>query len=159
MLMERYHIPFKNLNLVTYNSGGKARSAVAGGQVDFIAISAEGSESIREFLTPLAIFKAQRHPKWDIPTVNEAIKPLGFQVPIFSGSMRGFAVNAKLKRKYPKRYEILVNAIKKTLAKKTVQKFLKKGQIGGVWTGPEKSNKLLQETFEVYKKYGYLLKK
>ena len=159
MLMEKYHIPFKNLNLVTYNSGGKARSAVAGGQVDFIAISAEGSESIREFLTPLAIFKAQRHQDWDVPTVNEAIKPLGFQVPLFSGSMRGFAVNAKLKKLYPKRYNILVNGIKKTLAKKSVQKFLKKSKIGGVWTGPEKSNKLLKDTFDVYKKYGYLLKK
>lgn len=159
LLLEKYNIPEKNLNLVTYNSGSKARSAVAGGQVDIIAISAEGSESIREFLTPLAIFKGDRHSSWDVPTVNEAVKELGFEVPLFVGSTRGFAVNAKVKQKYPKRYEILVEAIKKTLAKKEVQKFLKKSKIGGVYTGPEKSNKLLRDSFEVYKKYGYLLKK
>ena len=159
MMLERYNIPFKNLNLVTYNSGGKARSAVAGGQVDLIAISAEGSESIREFLTPLAIFKEQRHPKWDIPTVNESLKEINITLPMFSGSMRGFAVNAKLKKEYPQRYKKIVEALKTTLAKKSVQKFLKKSQIGGTWTGPEKSNALLTESFEVYKKYGYLLKK
>lgn len=159
MLMEKYGIPSENLNLVTYQSGGKARAAVAGGQVDLIAVSAEGSQSIREFLTPLAIFKEERHPQWDIPTVNEAVKPLGFEVPYFNGSMRGFAVNAKMKKEYPERYAILVDAIKTTLAKKEVQKFLKSSSIGGTWTGPEKSNAILQNTFNVYKKYGYLLKK
>lgn len=158
LMLEKYGIPAKNLNLVTYNSGGKARSAIAGGQVDLIAISAQGSESIREFLTPLAVFKKERHPKWDVPTVNEAVKDLGFQIPMFSGSMRGFAVHGDLKKKHPERYNILVNAIKATLAKKEVQKFLKKSQIGGTWTGPEISNKLLKDSFEVYKKYGYLLK-
>lgn len=159
LMLEKYNIPSKNLNLVTYNSGGKARAAVAGGQVDLIAISAEGSESIREFLTPLAVFKEERHPKWDIPTVNESLKKLGIEIPMFSGSMRGFAVNAKMKKEYPKRYAFLVEGIKKTLAKKDVQKFLKKSQIGGTWTGPEKSNALLINSFEVYKKYSYLLKK
>jgi tripartite-type tricarboxylate transporter receptor subunit TctC len=159
MLLEKYGIPSDNLNLVTYNSGGKARAAVAGGQVDLIAISAEGSESIREFLTPLAIFKEDRHSQWDIPTVNEAVKELGFQVPFFSGSMRGFAVNAKMKTEYPERYALLVEAIKKTLAQKEVQKFLARSDIGGTWTGPEKSNAILLNSFEVYKKYSYLLEK
>ena len=159
MLMEKYGIPSENLNLVTYQSGGKARAAIAGGQVDLIAISAEGTQSIREFLTPLAIFKQERHPDWDIPTVNEALKPLGFQLPFFSGSMRGFAVNAKMKKKYPARYAFLVDSIKATLAQKEVQKFLKSSNIGGTWTGPEKSNAELRNSFEVYKKYGYLLKK
>ncbi|WP_024953724.1 Bug family tripartite tricarboxylate transporter substrate binding protein [Sulfurospirillum arcachonense] len=159
MLLEKHGIPSENLNLVTYQSGGKARAAVAGGQVDLIAISAEGSESIREFLTPLAIFKEERHPKWDVPTVNEAVKELGYQLPFFNGSMRGFAVSAKMKKEHPARYATLVDAIKKTLAKKDVQKFLKKSKIGGTWTGPEKSNAILKESFAVYKKYGYLLKK
>lgn len=159
MLMEKHGIPSENLNLVTYQSGGKARAAIAGGQVDLIAISAEGSESIREFLTPLAIFKEEAHPKWDVPTVNEAIKPLGYQLPFFSGSMRGFAVNAKMKKEHPERYAMLVNTIKTTLAKKEVQKFLKGNKIGGTWTGPEKSNAILVNSFDIYKKYGYLLKK
>ncbi len=89
LLLEKYGIPQENLNLVTYSSGGKARTAVAGGQVDLIAISAQGSESIREFLKPLAIVKDKRMKQWDAPTLNEAIKPLGIELPVFSGSMRG----------------------------------------------------------------------
>ena len=160
LIFERYNIPAENVNLVTYSSGGAARSAVAGGQVDFIAISAEGCESISEFLTPVAIFNDERIPSWDVPTVNEALKKeLGFEIPTFSGAMRGFAVRAGFKEKYPDHYKLLVEGIKNALADEETQKLLKDSQIGGVWTGPEKSNALLNQSFEVYKKYGYLLKK
>ena len=157
LLLEKYNIPQENLNLVTYSSGGKARTAVAGGQVDLIAISAEGSENIREFIKPLAILKNERIKQWDVPTLNEAVKPLGFQVPVFSGSMRGFAVKKEFKEKYPKRYTELTDAIKRTLDNKDVQKFLKSNQIGYDWTGPEESNKLIDESYQFFKQYGYLL--
>ncbi|ADG93267.1 conserved hypothetical protein [Arcobacter nitrofigilis DSM 7299] len=157
LLLEKYNIPQENLNLVTYNSGGKARTAIAGGQVDLIAISAQGSENIKEFIKPLAILKNDRVQQWDAPPLNEAIKSLGFKVPVFSGSMRGFAVRKEFKEKYPKRYEKLLGAIKRTLASKDVQKFLKSNQIGYVWTGPEESNKLIDESYQFFKKYGYLL--
>lgn len=160
LIFEKYGIPAENVNLVTYSSGGDARSAVAGGQVDFIAISAEGCESISEFLTPVAIFNDERIPSWDVPTVNESLKKeLGFEIPMFSGAMRGFAVRAGLKEKYPERYKALVEGIKAALEKPETQKFLNDSQIGGVWTGPEKSNALLKQSFEVYKQYGYLIKK
>ncbi len=159
LLLEKYGIPQENLNLVTYSSGGKARTAVAGGQVDLIAISAQGSESIREFLKPLAIVKDKRMKQWDAPTLNEAIKPLGIELPVFSGSMRGFAVPTKFKETQPERYAKLTDAIKKTLANKGVQKFLKKSNIGYTWTGPEKSNELIINSFNIFKNYAYLLKK
>ena len=160
LIFEKYGIPAENVNLVTYSSGGDARSAVAGGQVDFIAISAEGCESISEFLTPVAIFNDERIPSWDVPTVNEALKKeLGFEIPMFSGAMRGFAVRAGLKEQHPDRYKILVDGIKTALENKETQKLLNDSQIGGVWTGPEKANALLNQSFEVYKQYGYLLKK
>ena len=159
LLLEKYGIPQENLNLVTYSSGGKARTAVAGGQVDLIAISAQGSESIREFLKPLAIVKDKRMKQWDAPTLNEAIKPLGIELPVFPGSMRGFAVSTKFKEKNPERYAKLTDAIKRTLATKGVQKFLKKSNIGYTWTGPEKSNELILKSFDIFKSYGYLLKK
>jgi len=157
LLLDKYNIPQENLNLVTYSSGGKARTAVAGGQVDLIAISAQGSENIKEFIKPLAILKETRIKQWDAPTLNEAIKPLGFQVPVFSGSMRGFAVRKEFKEKYPKRYAILRDAIKRTLATKDVQKFLKANQIGYTWTGPEQSNRLIDESYKFFIEYGYLL--
>ncbi|MGB5918133.1 tripartite tricarboxylate transporter substrate binding protein [Arcobacter sp.] len=158
LMLDKYDIPQENLNLVVYNSGGKARTAIAGGQVDLIAISAQGSETIKEFIKPLAIVKDKRVKQWDAPTLNEAIEPLGFQVPVFNGSTRGFAVRKEFKEKYPKRYEKLTNAIKRTLARKDVQKFLKSNDIGYTWTGPEESNRLIQESYDIFKSYSYLVK-
>lgn len=159
LLLEKFNIPQDNLNLVTYSSGGKARTAVAGGQVDLIVISAQGSESIREFLKPIAIVKDKKMKQWDAPTLNEAIAPSGIKMPVFSGSMRGYAVSKKFKEKYPKRYKKLVEGMKRTLANKDVQSFLKKSDIGYVWTGPEESNKLIKESFDIFKSYSHLLKK
>ncbi len=159
LLLEKYNIPRENLNLVTYSSGGKARTAVAGGQVDLIVISAQGSESIREFIRPLAVLKDKRMKRWDAPTLNEAIAPLGFKLPVLPGSMRGFAVSSKFKKKYPNRFKKLTQAMQQTLATKGVQKFLKKSNIGYTWTGPEKSNQLILNSFDIFKEYAYLLKK
>jgi len=159
LLLEKFGIPQENINLVIYNGGGKARTAVAGGQVDLIAISAQGCESIREFIKPIAVLRDKRSKKWDAPTLNEAISSSGIKMPVLKGSMRGFAVSKKMKEKYPKRYKKLVDGFKKTLAKKSVQKFLKKNDIGYTWTGPEKSNKLILESYDVFKKYSHLLKK
>jgi tripartite-type tricarboxylate transporter receptor subunit TctC len=157
LLLEEAGIPQDNLNLVTYSSGGEARSAVAGGQVDFTSISAQGSEGIREFLTPLAIVNEERIEQWDVPTVNEALGPLDMEVPVLQGSMRGFAVTSETERQYPERYEVLAEAIQNTLARKDVQEHLSSNDIGGVWVGPERSNEILKSNFEVFKKYADLL--
>lgn len=157
LLLEEAGIPQDNLNLVTYNSGGEARSAVAGGQVDFVSISAQGSEGIREFLTPLAIVNDERIEQWDVPTINEALEPMDIEVPVLQGSMRGFAVTAETQRQYPERYEVLTEAIQNTLARKDVQEHLASNDIGGVWVGPERSNELMQTNYEVFTKYADLL--
>jgi tripartite-type tricarboxylate transporter receptor subunit TctC len=159
LLLEKYNIPQENLNLVTFNSGGKARSAVAGGQVDFIIISAEGSEGIREFLNPLAVVRDERSDRWDAPTINEAVKGDGVSMPVIRGSMRGFAVSSEFKNKFPQRYEQLTNSFQNTLANKGVQKTLKGNNIGGVWIGPDKSDELMKENFEMFNTYKYLLDK
>jgi tripartite-type tricarboxylate transporter receptor subunit TctC len=157
MLLDEAGIPQKNLNLVTYNNGGEARSAVAGGQVDFISISAQGSEGIREFLTPLAIVSDERIDQWDVPTINEALEPMGLEVPVLQGSMRGFAVTSETERQFPERYEQLAEAIKNSLARNDVQDQLASGDIGGAWVGPERSNELMRTNFAVFKQYAELL--
>jgi len=158
LLLDANNIPQENLALVTYNGGGKARAAIAGAQVDLIAISAQGSEGIREFLKPIAVVRDDPSDKWDAPTVNEALKGLQVSVPVLPGSMRGFAVSTEFKQKHPERFEKLSLAIQNTLARKDVQKFLKKSDIGGVWVGHEKSNALMKQNFDVFKKYAHLLK-
>ncbi|MDR5907179.1 tripartite tricarboxylate transporter substrate binding protein [Franzmannia qiaohouensis] len=157
MLLDEMDIPQENLNLVTYQNGGEARSAVAGGQVDFIAISAQGSEGIREFLTPLAIVNDERVSQWDAPALNEALASLNIEVPVFQGSMRGLAVSSEFERQHPERFEKLSNAIQSTLARKDVQEHLESNDIGGVWVGPERANALMRENYETFEKYAHLL--
>lgn len=157
LLLQNSGIPQKNLNLVTYNSGGKARSAAAGGQVDFIAISAEGCEGIREFLNPLAVVLDEPSKSWDAPVVNEALKPLGVTVPVLPGSIRGFAVKAEVKEKYPERFQALVDAFQGLLSDKGVKKFLSGNKIGAEFTGPDKTQELMQQNYEIFNQYKGLM--
>lgn len=158
LLLESLGIPQENLNLVTYNSGGQARAAVAGGVVDFIVISAKGSEPIREYLRPLAIVSDQADQSWNAPPINEALKPLGIEVPLLPGSARGFATTAAFKREHPKRFEKLVSAFKRALENGELQSQLDSADIGKRWIGPEQSGKIMKDSFDIFKGYSHLLK-
>lgn len=158
LLLELYGIPTDSLNLVTYNSGGKARAAVAGGVVDFIVISAKGSESIREYIRPLAIVSDEDELDWNAPAINKALAPLGIEAPVLQGTIRGFATSAEFKRNYPERFEFLTAAMKRTLENPELRALLKRSSISGRWTGPEQSEKLMKYNFEASKKHSYLLK-
>lgn len=157
ILLKYYGIPENNVEIRLFNNGKMARDAIKDKQVDVIIISSQGSELIREQIRTLAVSSAERHPQWDVPTVNEAIEPLGFQIPLFTGSMRGFAVAKSLKEKYPERYDILVKGFLKVLAKKEVQKYLREERIGSTWTGPKKSTKFMHDTFWIYEQNAHLL--
>ncbi|MDD3343071.1 MAG: tripartite tricarboxylate transporter substrate-binding protein [Sulfurospirillaceae bacterium] len=156
LLLEKFNIKKEKLIYVFFENGQKARSSLVSKKVDFLIISAQGSEIIREHLKPLAIIKETRAKKWDAPTLNEAIASTGISLPILRGSMRGFAVSKVFKENYPKRYRYLVEALKKTLAQKRVQRALKVENIGYSWLGPEHSNALMKESFETFKSYDYL---
>jgi len=158
LLLELYGIPSDSLNLVTYNSGGKARAAVAGGVVDFIVISAKGSESIREYIRPLAIVSDEDERDWNAPAINKALAPLGLEVPVLQGTIRGFATSAEFKRNYPQRFAFLTAAMKRTLENPKLQALLKRSSISGRWTGPEQSERIMKFNFEASKKHSYLLK-
>lgn len=157
MLLHYYNIPKQNVEIHLFNNGKTARDAVKNDKVDVMIISSQGSELVREHIRTLAVFSAERHPKWDVPTVNEVTESLGFQLPLFTGSMRGFAVKKTLKEKYPERYTLIVETFLKVLAKKEVQKHLREERIGGVWMGPKRSTHLIQESFDVYKSNAHLL--
>jgi len=158
LLLEASGIPQENLNLVAYNGGGLARAAVAGGVVDFIIISAQGTESIREYVRPLAIVGQQRNSEWDAPTLTEAMAPTGFKVPVLPGTIRGFATTAEFKRRYPERFQKLVLAMKTALENEELIELLGRASIGGQWIGPARSEQTMQETFAIFRDYSYLLK-
>ena len=158
LLLEVSGIPQENLNLVAYNGGGLARAAVAGHVVDFIIISAEGTEGIREYVRPLAIVSPERNPEWDAPTLADAMAPTGVEVPLLPGTIRGLATSAETKRVYPERFEILARAVESALANEELAELLEQASIGGRWVGPDESERLMRETFAIFEEYGYLLK-
>ena len=158
LLLEVNGIPQDNLNLVTYNSGGLARAAVAGGVVDYIVISAQGTEGISEYIRPLAILSEQRNPRWNAPTLNEALEPMGISVPVLPGSIRGFATTAEFKRNYPQRFATIAEAIKRALQNEELLEILERSAIGSRWTGPEQSETIMKTTFSIFENYSYLLK-
>jgi len=157
LLLEANKIPQENLNLVAYNGGGQARAAVAGGVVDFIVISAHGTESIKEYITPLAIASDRRNPAWDAPTLNEALAPMGMSAPVLPGSIRGFATTKIFKDQHPERFQTLANAIERALHREELQATLNRAEIGGRWIGPEASTEMMRTAFDIFKEYSYLL--
>ena len=157
LLLEVSGIPQDHLNLVTYNGGGLARAAVAGGVVDFIVISAEGTEAIREYIRPVAILSRQRSAEWDVPTLTEAMAPTGLKVPVLPGSIRGFATTAEFKRQYPERFQTLATALRTALESEELIELLARSSIGARWIGPEESETVMRETFGIFKDYSYLL--
>ncbi|MEF2549141.1 hypothetical protein VQ045_18450 [Aurantimonas sp. E1-2-R+4] len=157
LLLEAAGLTDSDLNIVTYESGGAARAAVAGGQVDFTILGGEGSEGIRDMITPLAVVRDEPAPEWDAPTVAEALKEIGLEMPVVSGSIRGLATDAEFKEKYPERWGKLVAAYKATLEKPEVKKYLEENSIGGEWLGPEKTTEVVNRNYEVIKKYKDLM--
>ena len=157
LMLQEAGIPEKNLNLVTYASGGKARSAVAGGSVDLIAIASEGCLGIKEYLVPLAIGRTEKDDQWNAPPINDALKSVGISVPVLSDAARGYAVPAKMKKEHPERYAKLVEALKKATEREDVKKSLQEANIGSQWIGPEAADKLVKETTAVFMKYKVML--
>lgn len=157
LLLEVNGIPQENLNLVAYNSGGQARAAVAGGVVDFTVISAEGCESIREYITPLAIVSDERNQDWDAPTLNQALDQFGFSAPVLPGSIRGFATTAEFKNNYPQRFDYISAAIERALQNPELQNLLERSDIGGRWVGPVQATEIMNTSFDIFKDYSYLL--
>ena len=157
LILESLGIPQDNLNLVTYNSGGQARAAVAGGVVDFIVISAKGSESIREYLNPQAIVSDQPSDSWGVLPLNQVLADKGVNIPVLPGSIRGFATSAQFKRDYPERFEKITTAFSNALANKELQELLDRGDIGRRWIGPQRSSVVIKINFELISKYSYLI--
>lgn len=157
LILESLGIPQDNLNLVAYNSGGQARAAVAGGVVDFIVISAKGSESIREYLNPQAIVSDQPSDSWGVLPLNQVLADKGVNIPVLPGSIRGFATSAQFKRDYPERFEKITTAFSNALANKELQELLDRGDIGRRWVGPQRSSTVIKINFELISKYSYLI--
>lgn len=141
------------LRIVTYDGGGPARNATAGGVVDVGFVGGEGFLPLAEKIRPLLVFDSEPRDDWDAPSSGER----GVSQSV-SGSQRGWAVQSSMKESHPDRYEILLKAIEETSKDPKVIENLKNQQLATEWYGPEASQESLRKTAEVMEQHVDLLK-
>lgn len=159
LFLEAAGLPTDALNIVTYESGSAARTAVAGGQVDITFIGGEGSEGIRDMIRPLAVIREDRAPNWDAPPLNEALKEVGMTMPLVNGSIRGLAAPAKFKEENPEGFKKLVAAYERTMKNPEFLAHLEQNKIGAEWNGPEKTTEMVMRNFDIIQRYKGMLGK
>src|SRR3546814_4584210 len=118
------------MNVVTYEGGGAARAAVAGGQVDITIVGGEGTEGIREMIRPLAVVREDRAEGWDAPPVNEALAEVGMEIPVVNGYIRGLAAPAEFSDNPTEAWEKIASASERTITNPTFLALLKHNKLG-----------------------------
>lgn len=146
------------MRIVTYEGGGPKRAAFAGNQIDFGIEPAEGTASIREFLRPLAVFLDERSPDYpDVPTINEVLEPHGVTMPSVNYQFLSLLVSRAFRETYPDRWDVLVEANRRLLAREDVRAALREREIGADWRGPEATRELLARDTAFLAEYVDLL--
>jgi tripartite-type tricarboxylate transporter receptor subunit TctC len=150
LLLNRLGLSEDDVRFVAYQGGGDLRAAIAGGQVDFAISGAEGSEGIREFVRPLAVFRDEGNEMWDAPPVNDYLTEVGAEkISYIVGSIRSFMTSAKVREDHPDRWQKLVTAFQKVLEDENAVAALNEAGIGTEWYGPEGTLQLVQETQDI----------
>jgi len=148
-LVKDMKLPVKVLAL---DSGGAVRAAVRGGHAHAGTSGAQGLITEQDIGVGLAYFDTKPSPDWPgVGTLNEQLKPYNYQVPATVGPQRLFAVHRSFKEKNPEGFKKLVEAFRKlTTEHKEFIEFCEKQNIGHDWFGPEKSQEMFLDTYNVY---------
>ncbi|SFD80872.1 tripartite tricarboxylate transporter substrate binding protein [Salipiger profundus] len=150
LLLNRLGLSEEDVRFVAYQGGGDLRAAIAGGQVDFAISGAEGSEGIRDFVRPLAVFRDEGNAMWEAPSVNDYLTGVGAEnITYIVGSIRAFMTSAKVREDHPERWQVLVTAFRKVLEDEKAVAALNDASIGTEWYGPEGTLQLVRETQDV----------
>ncbi|TDE34645.1 Bug family tripartite tricarboxylate transporter substrate binding protein [Antarcticimicrobium sediminis] len=154
LALEAFGLPADAVNIVTYEGGGTARTAVAGGQVDMTVISASGSLPVAEFIRPLAVASAERLEDWDAPTLNETLADRGVTLTPLAGSMRGVAANAVFAAEHPQEFDRFVAAYETVLQDEDFVAQLHDQNIGADWLGPERTTEMVLSNFDILSRFA-----
>jgi len=158
LLMDAHKIDRKALRLVTFDGGGPARNATAGGVVDIGLVGGEGFLPLAEKIRPLLVFDDERVKPWEAPSAGEFAKAGGYEAQFVAGSQRGWVVHASFVAKHPDRYQTLLKAIETASRNPKAIESLGKQQLATDWYGPEKSNAAYLRTAKIMEQHVDLLK-
>lgn len=155
LALEAFGLSEDDVNVVTYESGGAARTAVAGGQVDMTVLAADGTLSIAEYVRPLAYAADERSDDWDAPTLDEALVDAGHEpVTTLAGSMRGLAAHATFKESHPEAFQELVDAYQAVMMDEEFVASLEAQDMGAEWLGPERTTEIIMSNYEILKRFA-----
>lgn len=143
------------LRLVTYDGGGPARNATAGGQVDVGFVGGEGFLPLKDRIRPLALYAAEA-PEWwpDAPTISDA----GIETDFVEGSQRGWVVASALVNEQPEIYATIEGAIQRASENPESVEALKLQELSTTWYGPEASNEAFLANYAQMETYIDLLR-
>ncbi|WP_163849162.1 tripartite tricarboxylate transporter substrate binding protein [Pseudooceanicola aestuarii] len=155
LALEAFGLSEDDVNVVTYESGGAARTAVAGGQVDMTVLAADGTLSIAEYVRPLAYAADERSDDWDAPTLDEALEAAGHDpVTTLAGSMRGLAAHATFKEKHPEAFQEMVDAYHAVMQDEEFVASLEAQDMGAEWLGPERTTEIIVSNYEILTRFA-----
>ena len=153
LFCDTHGIDKSKLRIVTYDGGGPARNATAGGVVNVGLVGGEGFLPLAQKIRPLMVFDDEKQEDWDAPFATEkGLKEFA------AGSERGWVVQASMLKTHPDRYQFLLKAIEETTKDPKVVEAMKKQQLAWKWYGPEASQKTYLRTFATMEKYVDILK-
>lgn len=157
ILMDTLGLPRSNMRLVTYDGGGTARTAIAGGQVDIAMVPGQGSEQLVDFTRMLAIYADEPVEGFDAPLVNEILASENVSVPIIPSSVRIFIGRKEFEASNPEGYARFVDAYERVVTSEAFQEVARAQNLGRDWRGPEASSVLADEVYDQIIRYSTVI--
>ncbi len=154
LLLDAHGIPRDDVRLVTYDGGGPARNAAAGGVVDIALVGGQGFLPMTDQIRALMIFEAEPRDGWDTPLVTDVS---GDDAEFVFGSQRGWGVHSSFVESHPDRYQILLDAMEAASTASETIESLEDQQLATDWRGPDESNTALRQTAEIMEQHVDLL--
>ncbi|EZH64172.1 hypothetical protein DH09_00085 (plasmid) [Bacillaceae bacterium JMAK1] len=144
---------------IPYDGGAEIRTALLGGEVDFMASDVEGTiAGGGDDLRALAVFSDEPYEQRpEIPLINEELDEMGItsEMPVISN--RRFAqVKASFREEYPERYEILAEAVESAAKSEEFNEWGETQDMYFTWITEEDTHVLLEETFQLMNEYRNL---
>ncbi len=159
LLFRAHDIDVSRVRTVTYDGGGPARNATAGGVIDVGFVGGEGFLPLADRIRPLLTFSDERAEGFpDTPTIMEHAQQAGFQGEYLDGSQRGLVIPTRLKDEQPAIYARILEATEAATKDPECVSTLQGQQLATRWYGPEASNRAYLEGASLMQRFADILR-